>query len=56
MNVVLTGSGRYVEIQGTSERRPFGDEQAQALLGLARAGAAKLFEAQRAVLALELGA
>lgn len=54
MNVVLTGSGCYVEIQGTAERRPFSDEQAQSLLRLARAGAAELFRRQREILQIEI--
>lgn len=54
MNVVLTGNGRYVELQATAERQPFTDEQWQALLRLARNGTAELFRRQRELLQLEL--
>jgi ribonuclease PH len=48
MNVVCTGDGRFVELQGTAEGEPFTTEQTDALLALARAGLQTLFEAQRA--------
>jgi ribonuclease PH len=47
MNVVMTGAGKFVELQATSERIPFGDEQLSALLDLARSGIRELFEFQR---------
>ena len=48
MNVVCTGDGRFVELQGTAEGEPFTHEQMEALLGLARGGLQTLFAAQRA--------
>jgi ribonuclease PH len=51
MNVVMTGSGGFVEIQGTAEGAPFDRAQADALLGLATAGIADLVRAQRLALA-----
>ena len=51
MNVVCTGDGRFVELQGTAEGEPFSREEMDALLGLARGGLATLFAAQRAALA-----
>ena len=51
MNVVMTGAGGIVEIQGTAEGAPFSREQADALLELARAGIARLVAAQREALA-----
>jgi ribonuclease PH len=51
MNVVLTRSGRLVEVQGTAEKEPFTDAELAAMLALARTGAAELFAAQRAALA-----
>jgi ribonuclease PH len=51
MNVVMTGAGRFVEVQGTAEQTPFDLDQLQGLLGLARAGIARLLELQRRVLA-----
>ena len=50
MNVVMTGSGRFVEIQGTGEEATFDDNELQALLRLARRGIAQLTEMQRQAL------
>lgn len=46
MNVVLTGSGRFVELQGTAERGTFADEDLQKLLVLARGAAQELAQKQ----------
>jgi ribonuclease PH len=51
MNVVMTGSGRFVEVQGTAEGAPFSRDELDSLLGLAAGGIGALVEAQRAVLA-----
>jgi ribonuclease PH len=51
MNVVGTDDGRYVELQGTAEGRPFDRARVDSLLDLAQAGLAGLFEAQAAALA-----
>jgi ribonuclease PH len=51
MNVVMTGQGRYVEIQGTGEETTFDDDQLGAMLELARQGIGQLVEAQRTALA-----
>jgi ribonuclease PH len=51
MNVVMTGSGRFVEVQGTAERMAFSRDELDELLGLAGHGIEQLVEAQRAVLA-----
>jgi ribonuclease PH len=48
MNVVCTGDGRFVELQGTAEGEPFSREQMESLLQLARGGLQTLFAAQRA--------
>jgi ribonuclease PH len=50
MNVVCTGDGRFVELQGTAEGEPFTREQMDALLARARVGLETLFAAQRAAL------
>jgi len=50
MNVVMTGSGDFVEIQATAEGRPFSGGEMQDLLALAAAGIRRLAEEQRAVL------
>jgi ribonuclease PH len=50
MNVVMTGSGRFVEIQGTGEEATFGDDELAALLKLARQGIRQLGELQKKAL------
>ena len=42
MNVVVTGSGTFVEVQGTAEHAPFDRAELDALLDLAVAGTAQL--------------
>jgi ribonuclease PH len=51
MNLVMTGSGRFVELQATAEKTPFDDEQLGQMVELARRGIADLFEIQKAALA-----
>ena len=51
MNVVMTGSGGFVEVQGTAEGSPFTRTEMDALLGLADKGIRELVMAQRAALA-----
>jgi ribonuclease PH len=51
MNVVLTGTGAFVEIQGTAEAEPFDRDQLNALLDLATTGCAELTRLQLAALA-----
>jgi len=50
MNVVMTGDGRFVEVQGTAEGEPFDKAMLDALLGLATDGCAELTRLQRAAL------
>ncbi len=50
MNVVMTGDGRFVEVQGTAEAAPFDRGELDALLGLAARGCADLAALQRAAL------
>src|SRR5712664_391973 len=52
MNVVMTGSGGFVEIQGTAEGEPFSTAQMDALLALAKRGIAELIAKQKAALGL----
>lgn len=47
MNVVLTGAGKYVELQSTAEQMPFDDEQLAAMIALARKGIGELVAIQR---------
>ncbi|POA99820.1 ribonuclease PH [Chromobacterium sinusclupearum] len=51
MNVVMTGSGRFVEVQGTAEGEPFSEEEMAAMLALARKGINELLQLQRDALA-----
>lgn len=51
MNVVMTGSGGFVEVQGTAEGVPFTRAEMDALLALAAKGIGELVAAQRAALA-----
>ncbi len=53
MNVVVTGSGTFVEVQGTAEHAPFDRAELDALLALAVAGTADLTAIQRAALAAD---
>jgi ribonuclease PH len=47
MNVVMTGRGRFIEVQGTAEHEPFDDAQMASLIGLARGGIAQLSGIQK---------
>jgi len=47
MNVVCTGDGRFIEVQGTAEREPFSRSQMDELLELARQGIATLIGMQK---------
>lgn len=51
MNIVCTGDGRFIEVQGTAEGSPFTREQMDNLLELARKGIAELIQAQRRAIA-----
>ncbi|MCW2671865.1 MAG: rph [Frankiales bacterium] len=54
MNVVATGDGDLIEVQGTAEGEPFSRKELDALLDLALAGTASLTSLQQAVLAQPL--
>jgi ribonuclease PH len=54
MNVVMTGDGRFIEVQGTAEEEPYTREELDALLALATSGCARLTELQRTALASPL--
>jgi ribonuclease PH len=47
MNVIMTGSGKFIEIQGTAERTPFAKEEMDKMLALAKSGIEELFSIQR---------
>jgi ribonuclease PH len=50
MNIVCTGSGKFIEIQGTAEQEPFDRAQMDEMLALAEKGLQELFAIQREVL------
>ena len=52
MNVVMTGAGRFVELQGTAEGEPFSRAEVDALLALGEQGIGELIAHQRRALAL----
>ncbi|MBK8015418.1 MAG: ribonuclease PH [Betaproteobacteria bacterium] len=52
MNVVMTGAGQLVEVQGTAEGAPFSREEMVSMLDLAEAGIGQLVRLQRAALGL----
>jgi ribonuclease PH len=50
MNLVMTGRGRFVEVQATAEKEAFDDHRLAELIALGRAGIQELLEAQRIAL------
>jgi ribonuclease PH len=50
MNLVMTGAGRFVEVQGTAEGAPFTDRQLGQLIALGRVGLSRLAALQRRTL------
>ncbi len=50
MNIVCTGTGKFIEIQGTAEQEPFDRSQMDVMLALAEKGVNELFEIQRQTL------
>jgi len=55
MNVIKTGGGKFIEIQGTAETEPFDRAALDALLNLADKGITELIEKQRALVGVILG-
>jgi ribonuclease PH len=51
MNIVMTGSGEFIELQGTGEESTFNDGQLGAMLALARGGIRELLEFQKTAIA-----
>ena len=50
MNIIMTGSGKFIEVQGTAEREPFTKNEMEKLLSLARTGVDKLIATQKIAL------
>ncbi len=51
MNVICTGDGRFIEVQGTAEREPYSKAQIDQLLALATSGIETLINIQRETIA-----
>ncbi len=51
MNVVMTETGKLIEVQGTAEAEPFSLDEMNEMLGLAKDGIMELFDAQKSALA-----
>lgn len=49
MNLVMTGSGRFVELQATAEHRSFGDEEMARMIALGRKGISELVDMQKSI-------
>ncbi|MDP4155812.1 MAG: ribonuclease PH, partial [Bacillota bacterium] len=54
MNIVMTGNGEFVELQGTGEEATFSQTQLLELLGVAQEGLMELFEYQKKALGEEI--
>ncbi len=49
MNIIMTGAGKFIEVQATAEHRPFDDTQLNGLIDLARQGIRELIDIQKRV-------
>ena len=52
MNVVMTGSGRFIEVQGTAEHQPFSAKELEGLIRLAKKGISELIDIQKRLVRL----
>lgn len=52
MNIVMTGGGKFIEVQGTAEGEPFGGEELDKLLELAKKGIGQLIDIQKKTLGI----
>ena len=50
MNIVMTGSGKFIEVQGTAEAAPFSKAEMEKLLSLARSGISEIIDIQKDIL------
>jgi ribonuclease PH len=51
MNFVMTGSGKFIEVQGTAETRPFTRKQMERMAEMAQSGIKELLREQKKVIA-----
>lgn len=54
MNLIMTGAGKFIEIQGTAEKQAFGETSLHEMLKLGRLGINELIEAQKEILGEKL--
>ena len=54
MNIIMTGRGNLVEIQGTAEKRPFSKKDLDHMMLVAKSGIEEIVSIQRKILKLEL--
>lgn len=54
MNIVMTGKGKFIEIQGTAEKNPFSTSEMSKLIELAKKGMKNIFEKEKKILNIEL--
>lgn len=47
MNIIMTGAGKFIEVQGTAEREPFDDKSMQKMVATAKKGIKELIAVQR---------
>jgi ribonuclease PH len=50
MNIVMTGNGKFVEVQGTGEEAPFSRQELDGLLGIAESGLVNIMTIQKQAL------
>ena len=50
MNIVLTGAGEYIELQGTAEKQTFSEEELALMIGQAKKGISELTRIQKEAL------
>ncbi|MDD4201903.1 MAG: ribonuclease PH [Candidatus Omnitrophica bacterium] len=50
MNIIMTGKGKFIEIQGTAEKDPFSEEQMQEMITLAKKGIKEIIKVQKQVI------
>lgn len=50
MNIIMTGNGRFIELQGTAEGEPFDDTQLASMISLGRIGIAQLIQEQKSAI------
>jgi len=54
MNIIMTGSGMLIEVQGTAEKKPFSKKELDKLISLAQEGIRELVNIQRKILKIDL--